>query len=87
MPISSPNCSIGVPGSVNSRLNASSSSAAIVVEHRRETAPDAAIVKLHLFFRTERLEHALALRVRQAAEIELIMAAEEVHPLRRRRPP
>ena len=55
---------------------------AIVAEHRRQPAPDAAVVELHPLLRAERVEHLLPLLVGQPSEIELVVAAQELHPLR-----
>ena len=54
----------------------------ITVEHRRQPAADAAIVELHVLVGAERVEHLLALFRREPPEIELVVTAEEVDPLR-----
>src|ERR1700693_6520808 len=48
----------------------------IAVEHRRETAADAAVVGLDGRTRPERSEHLLPLLIGQPAEIELIVVAQ-----------
>src|SRR4029453_2071268 len=54
----------------------------MVVDHGSKTAADATVVQLHLSGRSKRLEYLLALCLREASEIELVVAAEEMHPLR-----
>jgi hypothetical protein len=58
----------------------------VTVEHRRKTPADAAIIELHLLRWAERVEYLLALLLGKAAEIELIMIAQEHSPLRGGRP-
>ena len=60
--------------------------APIALEHRREAAADAALVELHVLVRPEGVEHGLALLLGQAAEVELVVIAQEHAPLRGRRP-
>src|SRR5690606_23039242 len=55
--------------------------ALIAVEHRVETAADAAAPDAHLLLRPEGLEHLLALRVAELAERQLVVVAQEVQPL------
>ena len=56
--------------------------AAVALQHGREAAADAAVVELHVFVRGEGGEAGLALRGREAAEVELVMIAEKLAPLR-----
>ena len=58
--------------------------APVAAEHRRQPAADAAVVKLHVLVGAERLEHSVALRLGQPAEIEFVMVAQEQAPLRGR---
>jgi len=44
------------------------------------------MIELHLLFRSEAFEYALALLLGQAAEIELVVIAQKQTPLRRRGP-
>src|SRR3954463_4492184 len=54
-----------------------------LTQHGRQPAANAAVVQLHRLLRTELLEDQRALLLREAAEVELVVVAEEVHPLRR----
>ncbi len=56
----------------------------VAVEHGREAAANAAIVELHARLGPERFEDRLALFLRQAPEVELVMISEEHTPLSRR---
>ena len=58
----------------------------VAAQHRRQPAADAAVVELHALVGTERLEHGLALRLGQPAEIEFVVVAQEQAPLRGGRP-
>ena len=58
----------------------------VASQHRRQPAANAAVVELHALVGTERLEHSLALRLGQPAEVEFVMVAQEQSPLRGRRP-
>src|SRR5437879_4540418 len=55
------------------------------VAPRREATADAAVIELHVGFGPKGREHLVALLFGQAAEIELVMVAQEQAPLRRRR--
>ena len=50
---------------------------AISVQHRRQPAANAAVVKLHLRLRREGGKHLLPLPLGQPAEIELVVIAQE----------
>ena len=56
-----------------------------VAEHRRQPAADPPVVELHAWLRAEALEDRLPLLLRQAAEVELVVVAEELGPLGSRR--
>ena len=49
----------------------------IAIEHGHEPASDAAMIELHLLFRSEAFEYALALLLGQAAEIKLVVIAQK----------
>ncbi len=59
---------------------------AVVAQHRRQSSPDPAVVQLHALVGTEFREHPLALLLCEPSQIQLVVAAEELHPLRVRRP-
>src|SRR6202012_852655 len=56
--------------------------AAISLQHGRQPAANSTIVKLHLLLRTESSENRLALLLGKASEIEFIVIAQELAPLR-----
>ena len=56
--------------------------APVATQHRCQPPPDAAIVELHALVRTKVLEHNVALRLGQAAQVEFVVIAQEQAPLR-----
>jgi len=59
--------------------------APVALQHGSESTTNAAVIKLHLFVRTECIENGLPLRGGESAEIEFIVIAQEVAPLSGRR--
>src|SRR3954449_4957532 len=59
-----------------------------VTEHRRQPAPDAAVVQLHRRLRAELAEHPAAQVLVEVSDVELVVVSQEVGPLRpfRQRP-
>ena len=55
---------------------------AVAAQHRGEPAPDAAPVKLHVRLRPKLLEHGLTLLLAQPSQVQLVMVAQEIGPLR-----
>jgi hypothetical protein len=49
--------------------------AAIIVEHRGQPPADAALIELRVGRRAERVEHTSALRIGEAAEVQLVVTA------------
>ena len=58
----------------------------VAAQHRRQPATDAPVVELHVLVGAEVFEHHVALRLGQAAKIELVVIAQEQAPLRGRGP-
>jgi len=48
----------------------------VAIEHGHEPAPDAALIELHFFLWSEACKYALALLLGQAAEIQLVVIAQ-----------
>src|SRR3984893_7022748 len=57
--------------------------AAIALQHGSETPANAASVELHVVVRSKGRTHSLPLRVSEPAQIEFIVIAQELSPLRR----
>jgi hypothetical protein len=56
-----------------------------LAEHRRQPPADAAVVQLHQLLGAEALEDRRPLLLRQPPEVELVVVAKELRPLRRGR--
>ena len=70
-----------MPGRAHHQAVGEFEPAAIALQHGSEAPTDTAIVELHVFFGAEFGKNSLALRVGEAAEVELVMIAEELSPL------
>ena len=53
----------------------------VPIQHRSQPPADPAIVELHVRLRSEGFEYLLAFGIGEPAEVEFIVAAEEVGPL------
>ena len=71
-----------MPGRENCSANASSDAAQVAFHHRREAPAHPASVQLHVGLGGEHVHDVAALLVGQAAEVELVVVAQERRPLR-----